>query len=77
MEPITSTNEMYNLTEKTDNNTTTEKAFWVDFSGYVKIIANTPEEAERHFWNYFVNNACPVFCCDDCWDIECVEEIIN
>ena len=51
------------------------KEFWVDFSGYLKIQAETPEEAESKFWNFFVNNAYPSICYDDVWDIETIEEV--
>lgn len=52
------------------------KQFWVDFSGYVKVDADTAEEAEKKFWNFVYRN----FDCshsdlsDDVWDIETIEE---
>lgn len=53
------------------------KEFWVDFSGYLKIEADTPEEAERKFWK-FVNNGISLTgeLSDDVWDIEAIEEVV-
>lgn len=52
------------------------KEFWVDFSGYLKVEADTPEEAERKFWK-FVNNGISLTgeLSDDVWDIETIEEV--
>lgn len=52
-----------------------KKNFYVDFSGYVMVSAETEEEAEKLFWEKFVyqivsNNDCY----DDVWDIESIEE---
>lgn len=55
------------------------KQFWVDFSGYLKVFADTPEEAERKFWA-FVNNSIDLSysgMCDDVWDIEGIEEVVE
>ena len=54
------------------------KEFWVDISGYMKIKAETPEEAERKFW-YFINVGLNLFSdfSDDVWDIEQIEEVVN
>lgn len=53
------------------------KEFWVDFSGYLKIKAETQEEAEKKFW-HFINDSIDFSNCDlsdDVWDIEGIEEI--
>ena len=53
-----------------------EKAFWVDFTGYVKIKAESETEAEKKFWN-FINANCDISntdLSDDVWEIEGIEE---
>lgn len=35
------------------------KTFWVDFSGYCEIEAETAEEAEQKFWD-FINENIPL-----------------
>lgn len=53
-----------------------EKEFWVDFSGYLKVKAKTPEEAEVKFWEYFVNQvSAHGDVSDDVWDIDSIEEV--
>lgn len=52
------------------------KEFWVDFSGYMKVKAETPEEAERKFWK-FINEGIDLShgdLSDDVWDVEGIEE---
>lgn len=52
------------------------KEFWVDFSGYLKVKADSPEEAERKFWR-FINKGKDLFSgdlSDDVWNIEDIEE---
>jgi hypothetical protein len=54
-----------------------EKEFWVDFSGYLKIKAKNPDEAEQKFWDFINNNVKPTRnnnVSDDVWEIETVEE---
>ena len=53
-----------------------ETEFWVDFSGYLKVKAKTPEEAEEKFWKYLVEQISAqgdVY--DDVWDIDSIEEV--
>lgn len=50
--------------------------YWIDFSGYVKVEADSREDAERKFWAQFVNNCYEPFS-DDVWDIENIEESVN
>lgn len=50
-----------------------KKKFWVDFSGYVCVEAENPEQAEWLFWQKFVANCYEPFS-DDVWDIESIEE---
>lgn len=54
------------------------KEYWVDISGYLKIKANSPEEAERKWWD-FVNARMNMSgdYSDDVWDIEAIEEVVN
>ena len=52
------------------------KEFWIDFSGYMKIKADSKEEAARKFWNFIANDINPSTgdLSDDVWEIECIEE---
>lgn len=43
--------------------------YWVDFSGYCQIKANSKEEAKEIFWSNL-----PAVGENDVWDIDCVEE---
>jgi hypothetical protein len=47
--------------------------YWIDFSGYVKVEADSKEEAESLFWRWFVQNCREPFS-DDVWDIDGIEE---
>lgn len=51
------------------------KKFWVDFSGYGWVEAETEQEAEAKFWQFVEtranNNG---ILCDDVWDVEGIEE---
>ena len=52
------------------------KEFWVDFSGYLKIKADSPAEAERKFWR-FIDEGIDLSSgdlSDDVWDLETIEE---
>ena len=51
------------------------KKFWVDFSGYGWVEAETEQEAEAKFWQFVetrANNSGILE--DDVWDIEGIEE---
>lgn len=50
--------------------------YWIDFSGYVKVEANSQEDAEQKFWHEFVRDCREPFS-NDVWDIEFIEEITN
>lgn len=47
--------------------------YWIDFSGYVKVEADSQEDAERKFWGEFVRDCREPFS-DDVWDIDGIEE---
>lgn len=47
------------------------KTFWVDFSGYCEIEAETAEEAEQKFWD-FINEDMPLP--QNIYDVDGVEE---
>lgn len=47
--------------------------FWVDFSGYCEVEAETPEEAEEKFWNGIQRPS--TACENDVYDIESIEEV--
>ena len=49
--------------------------YWVDFSGYLKIKADSKEDAERKMWE-LINEHFNVSgdYSDDVWDIENIEE---
>ena len=49
--------------------------YWVDFSGYVRVEADSKEDAERKMWdaiNYTL--AFPICFDEDVWEIEGIEE---
>ena len=50
------------------------KNFFIDFSGYVKVTADSEADAEQKFWALFVGGYHEPFS-DDVWDIDCIEEI--
>lgn len=55
-----------------------KKTFYVNFSGYVLVSAETKEEAEKLFWEKFVyQTVSNDDCYDDVWDIEDIEEDSN
>lgn len=49
--------------------------YWVDFSGYLKIKADSKEDAERKMWK-LINERFNVSgdYSDDVWDIDGIEE---
>lgn len=47
--------------------------YWIDFSGYVCVEAESAEDAERKFWQGFVADVSEPFS-DDVWDIDGIEE---
>ena len=52
------------------------KEFWIDFSGYLKIKADSSGEAIDKFWK-FVNNIdlSNSDLSDDVWDVDAIEEV--
>ena len=50
--------------------------YWVDFSGYVSVEADSREDSEHKFWRSFVADCSEPFS-DDVWDIEGIEERIE
>ena len=48
------------------------KEYYIDFSGYCKIKANSKEEAEKIFWDNLQVPSKETY--DDVYDIECIEE---
>lgn len=52
--------------------------YWVDFSGYVSVEADSKEEAEWKMWDAINRGlAFPAGFEDDVWEIEGVEERAN
>lgn len=50
--------------------------YWVDFSGYVCVEADSKEDAAQKFWQNFVTDCSKPFSDDD-WNIEGIEERIE
>ena len=48
--------------------------YWVDFRGYLKIEADSPEDAERKMWKLIDSHNLPVDFSDNVWEIEGIEE---
>jgi hypothetical protein len=50
------------------------KNFYVDFEGFLKVKADTKEEAKEKFWNWF-DKVCEIDidCYDVFVDIDCIE----
>ena len=48
--------------------------YWVDFSGYLKIEADSPEDAERKMWEWINSHSLTGDFSDDVWDIDGIEE---
>ena len=55
------------------------KEFQVNFSGYMKIKADSKEEAARKFWNFIANDINPSTddLSDDVWEVEGIEEHVK
>ena len=52
--------------------------YWVDFSGYVKVDAESKEDAERKMWDAINRTlAFPTCFYDDVWDIDGIEEVVE
>ena len=52
--------------------------YWVDFSGYVKVDAESKEDAERKMWDAINRTlAFPTCFHDDVWDIDGIEEVVE
>ena len=51
------------------------KEYWVDFSGYLKVKANSVDEVERKMWNFINGINVTDGLSDDVWEIEMIEEI--
>lgn len=50
--------------------------YWIDFSGYVKVEADSKEDAEQKMWDAINRTlAFPTYFDDDVWDIDCIEEV--
>ena len=47
--------------------------YYIDFSGYCEVEANSPEEAEEKFWNT-IQRPCTA-CENDVYDIEGIEPV--
>lgn len=48
------------------------KKYYIDFSGYVLVEANSPEEAEEKFWANLPKAEGDF--ADDVWDVDGIEE---
>lgn len=44
--------------------------YWIDFTGYCLVSANSPEEAKEKFYQQGTNCAIN----EPCYDVECVEK---
>ena len=52
------------------------KDFWINFSGYVKVTADSKEDAERKMWDAINRTLAFPTCFDeDEWEIEGIEEV--
>lgn len=55
------------------------KKFWIDFSGYLCVKAESDGDAEKKFWHWV--HECIDFSytdfSDDVWDIEGIEERVD
>lgn len=52
-----------------------EKEFYIDFSGWCLVKANSREEAEQKFWDGLQTPSKNIF--DDVYDIDGIEERIE
>lgn len=50
------------------------KDYWVDFRGYLKIKADSIDDAERKMWKLINSFSLSGDYSDDVWDIEGIEE---
>lgn len=51
------------------------KEFWIDFSGYVVVAAESAEEAEKKMWDAIHHTLTfPTAFSDDVWDIDGIKE---
>lgn len=53
--------------------------YWIDFSGYLKVKATSPDDADRKMWNLInsmsmIDNFFDDFS-DDEWEIESIEKV--
>ena len=49
--------------------------YWIDFSGYVKVEANSKEDAKQKMWDAINRTlAFPICFDDDEWNIDSIEE---
>lgn len=51
--------------------------YWVDFSGYACIEADSPEQAEEKMWEAIHNAFDERTVFDDVWDIDGIEERVD
>lgn len=52
--------------------------YWIDFSGYVKVKANSKEEARQKMWDAINRTlAFPTCFSDDEWEIDGVKEAVE
>lgn len=51
------------------------KEFYVDFSGYLTVQAESADEAEQKTWDWINAGKLPEGFFNDVWDIDCIEEI--
>ena len=51
--------------------------YWVDFSGYLKIEADSPEDAERKMWEWINSHNLTGDFSDDVWDIDGIDEAVD
>ena len=51
--------------------------YWIDFSGYLKVEADSPEDAERKMWELINSYNLTGDFSDDVWDIDGIEEAVE
>lgn len=49
--------------------------YWIDFSGYLKVKATSPDDADRKMWNLINSISLTGDFSDDVWDIDSIEEV--
>lgn len=53
--------------------------YWIDFSGYLKVKAESADEAEQKFWDFIHEHIdlSHTDLSDDVWDIDSIEIVFE